>query len=184
MTREEFATLVKAMKAMYPQPQFIPDKYAFELWYGLLNDLSYSVGNMAVRQYMNTNKFPPTVADIRELATKIVNGSEPDWGEGWAQVQKAIHMYGMYNPDGAMEYMNEVTRDVVKRLGFQNLCTSDNEAADRARFREIYNGLSEEKKKRSVIPEALRREIDAVREQIEERRCGIGANTYLERHDK
>ena len=39
MEREEFKILVKAMKAVYAQPTFIPDKDAFDVWYGLLQDV-------------------------------------------------------------------------------------------------------------------------------------------------
>lgn len=41
MTREEFKTLVKGMKAVYAQPTFIPDQDAFNVWFELLKDIPY-----------------------------------------------------------------------------------------------------------------------------------------------
>lgn len=41
MEREQFKVLVKAMKAVYAQPTFIPDQDAFNIWFALLGDLPY-----------------------------------------------------------------------------------------------------------------------------------------------
>lgn len=68
MTREEFKTLVKGMKAVYAQPTFIPDQDAFNVWFELLKDIPYQQANVAIQKYMLTEKFPPTIADIREKA--------------------------------------------------------------------------------------------------------------------
>ena len=65
MEREEFKILVKAMKAVYAQPTFIPDKDAFNVWYGLLQDLPYEQANLAIQKYMTSERFPPTIAEIR-----------------------------------------------------------------------------------------------------------------------
>lgn len=69
MTREEFKTLVKGMKAVYAQPTFIPDQDAFNVWFELLKDIPYQQANVAIQKYMLTEKFPPTIADIREKAS-------------------------------------------------------------------------------------------------------------------
>lgn len=47
MTREEFKTLVKGMKAVYAQPTFIPDQDAFNVWFELLKDIPYQQANVA-----------------------------------------------------------------------------------------------------------------------------------------
>lgn len=66
MEREQFKVLVKAMKAVYAQPTFIPDQDAFNVWFALLGDLPYKQAELAVQKHMATEKFPPTIADIRE----------------------------------------------------------------------------------------------------------------------
>ena len=76
MEREEFKILVKAMKAVYAQPTFIPDKDAFDVWYGLLQDLPYEQANLAIQKYMTSERFPPTIADIRTKATEIIAPAE------------------------------------------------------------------------------------------------------------
>ena len=57
MEREEFKILVKAMKAVYAQPTFIPDKDAFDVWYGLLQDLPYEQANCVIRNIFGKSQF-------------------------------------------------------------------------------------------------------------------------------
>ena len=56
MTREEFKTLVKGMKAVYAQPTFIPDQDAFNVWFELLKDIPYQQANVAIQKYMLTEQ--------------------------------------------------------------------------------------------------------------------------------
>ena len=78
-----------------------------------------------------------------------------DWSEGWEQVSKAIGHCGMYQEKAAMESFDEITREVVKRLGFQNICLSENIVADRARFAEIYQAIQRRKRTEVNIGSAL-----------------------------
>jgi uncharacterized protein (UPF0147 family) len=92
MEREEFKVLVKGMKAVYAQPTFIPDQDAFNVWYGLLQDLSYKQANLAIQKYMLTEKFPPTIADIRTRAIEVVEKPPDEMSEleAWSLVRRAI----------------------------------------------------------------------------------------------
>ena len=121
MKREEFKILVKAMKAVYTKPDFIPDADAFNVWYSLLQDLSYMQAQVAIQRHMTESKFPPTIADIREKAEIVSIDAPKDWSDGWEEVLKAIRKYGRYREDEALENMSEVTKKAVQRLGFQEI---------------------------------------------------------------
>lgn len=159
MKREQFKILCKGMKAVYTQETFLPDADAFNIWFSLLGDLDYPVLNAAIQKYMLTNKFPPTIADLRELATIIRMGDLPEWGEGWEKVLKAIRFYGYMRETEALQTMDEITQTCVKRLGWRNLCMSENNNQDRANFRMIYEQLSERTKKENTIPISLNNTI-------------------------
>ena len=68
---------------------------------------------------------------------------------------KAIGHCGMYQEKAAMESFNEITREVVKRLGFQNICLSENIVSDRARFAEIYQAIKKRKRTEVNVESAL-----------------------------
>lgn len=156
MNKKEFATFVAALRTYYPRETILPNAQAAELWYMELQDLSYSVAMMALREHVNTSKWSPSISELREHAATIRNGETPDWGEAWAKVQQAIRRKGMYREQEALESMDEITRATVERLGFQSLCLSENAVADRARFKDIYEQVAERKKKENQIPESLR----------------------------
>lgn len=167
MSREEFKILVKGMKAVYAQPSFIPDQDAFNVWYGLMKDIDYQVCNAAIQKWMLTNKFPPTIAEIRELATEIQCGKLPDWGEAWEETCKAIRRYGFYRPKEGLESLSPLTRETVNRLGWSNLCLSENPTADRANFRQCYEVVAKREHENNVLSLPLIETIKQLSDSIE-----------------
>ena len=148
MEREEFKTLVKGMKAVYAQPSFIPDQDAFNVWYALMQDLEYKVCNVAIQKWMLTNKFPPTIADIRELAASIHEGEQLTWGESWRMFKAAVRKYGYDREREALESLDPLTRKCTEIFGYREFCISDirNEMADRAHFQRIFETLAQREK--------------------------------------
>ena len=92
MTKEQFKVLVKAMKAVYTNPGFIPDQDAFDVWYSMLKDLDYAIASRAVQMHMQTVETPPTVAGIRKQTAKLQADESDDLNEtaAWSMVWKAI----------------------------------------------------------------------------------------------
>lgn len=165
MTYDEFKVLAKGMKAVYTQSWFLPDADAVNIWYKLLKDLDYAVANVAIQKYMLTNRKEPTVADIRELASAVVVGEKPLWSDGWEEVLRAISRFGSYRETEALQSMTETTRKAVKRLGFRNICMSENIAADRANFRMIFEQITDREHTEKQLPVNLTTLIEAARTQ-------------------
>lgn len=165
MTFNEFKILAKGMKAVYTQSWFLPDADALNIWYKLLEDLDYAVANVAIQKYMLTNRKEPTVADIRELAASVTVGDKPLWSDGWEEVLRAISIYGSYRESEALQSMTEMTRKAVKRLGFRNICMSENIAADRANFRMVFEQLADRDHTEKQLPVSLTTLIEATRAQ-------------------
>lgn len=165
MTREEFSILVKGMKATYTEPKFIPDKDAFNIWYGLLSDLSYETANAAIQSYMLSEAKPPTIADIRKAAAKVVSPELPSSGEAWQKVIKAVRRFGYYQQREALDSLDQLTREAAERFGFRELCdinASDNGVA-RGQFMRIYEQIANRKKADAVLPLGMHEEIARLR---------------------
>lgn len=156
MDKKEFALLAMALKTYYPKENILPNDKAMELWFEQLQDIPYQVAETGLKKWVSLNKWSPSIADIREMATSISLGDLPDWSEAWSQVQSAIRSYGSYGAVKAMESLPPLTREATKRIGFTNLCMSENPSADRANFRMIYETLAERKKKDAQISAPLR----------------------------
>lgn len=153
MTFNEFKVLAKGMKVVYTSATFLPDEDSIKIWYRLLQDIPYEVANIAIQRHMMTNKFPPTIAEIREQAALSVNNElNSDWGQAWEQVCKAIRTYGLWGTEEALASMDDITRQCVKRLGWKELCMSENPMQDRANFRMIFEELKLKTKQESALP--------------------------------
>ena len=71
----------------------------------------------------------------------------------------AVRHYGYYREAEALESMDEITREACKRIGFINICLSENITADRACFRQIYEQIAERKKTAAMLPAGLQQLI-------------------------
>jgi hypothetical protein len=130
-----------------------------ELWYQMLQDIHYEVAVAALKKWVSLNKWSPSVADIRELSVGVKGVTVNEWEEEWDKVTNAIAKYGYYRSEEALETLPELTRTIVKRLGFRNLCMSENISIERANFRDIYNREAEKVKQQNVLSESLKSEI-------------------------
>ncbi len=168
MTRDEFKLLVKGMKAVYPQETFIPDSFAFDMWYEMLNDLDYRIAGLAIKSYMATGKFPPTIADIREKYAEVSQRRTESWDEAWGTVLMAIRKYGYPREAEALASLSERTRRVVRRFGWQNLCMSEKIEVERSNFRDAYNSEVKRDKVDGVLPLQVKEGSIKIIEAMEE----------------
>lgn len=152
MNDEDFLKIAATLRAAYPNSNFLTTKDSISVWCDMLIDLDYETCKSAAKEYISTGKFPPTIADIREKCTGYMQLPIGDWSEAWERVLKAIRKYGYMQEIEALENMDEITRTCLKRLGYQNICMSENITADRANFREIYEGEAKRRKEQSKIP--------------------------------
>lgn len=114
MKLEEFATLVKAMKAVYSDPKFIADADAIMVWYEFFKEDDYMVVQTAIKKYMANNEYPPTIAGIRKSIGEITNPNiSMTEGEAWSLVYKAI-CNSNYN---AKEEFEKLPKECQKAVG-------------------------------------------------------------------
>lgn len=165
MTKDEFKILAKGLKAVYTMPSFLPDADSLNVWYSLLQDLPYEVCNVAIQKYMMTETKIPTIADIRNLCASVVVGEKPLWSDGWDEVMRAMRRYGSYNEVEALESMSEITRQCVRRLGYQNLCRSEEIGVDRANFRMIFEQIANREHEKQKLPSGMQQLIASIQEK-------------------
>lgn len=155
MTAQEFATISAAIRAAWPSANIMPDRQSKEVWWTMLSDLDYKSCLMALKEHMSTCKFPPSIAELREKTAGMTQVPVRDWGEAWEDVMRAIRFKGMYREQEALEQLDEITKKCVNRIGFQNLCLSENITADRANFRMIYEQEQRQQNTFRQLPPAL-----------------------------
>lgn len=139
MTKSEAAKLVAMLLNAYPQAQFGPASSA--LYETLLADLDECEARAAICRLVQTTKWLPTIAEIRAMAAELKHGPKRLGAEGWGDVVDAVRRVGAYRP--APPFDDPIVGECVRLMGWRNLCHSENGAADRARFIELFDGLSE-----------------------------------------
>ena len=168
MTKKEFAIFAAALRTYYPKENLLPNQQAMELWFRQLQDIPYMVAEAALNKWVATQKWSPSIAEIREMAVTVTAGEKPLWSDGWEEVVRAIKNYGSYGQKEAMESMSETTRMAVRRMGYIDLCRSENPVADRANFRMIFEQIAEREQKQNQLPVSLKNLIEeAKRKGIE-----------------
>lgn len=64
MTREEFKNIAKAIRGAYVNCP-ITTQQIFDEWYMLLADMDYIAVSKNLKRHIQTNKFAPTIAELR-----------------------------------------------------------------------------------------------------------------------
>lgn len=163
MTKREFGLFAAAIRTYYPRENILPNEQAHDLWFRQLQDVPYPVAEAVLAKWVATNKWSPSIADIRDGVAEIQNGGPADdWGEAWDQAMTAIRRFGSYDEDGALASLPPLTRETVRRLGYKSLCWSENQVADRANFRQVYEILSKRKVETDKIPLPVRETLKAL----------------------
>ena len=163
MTKREFGLVAAAIRTYYPRENTLPNEQAHDLWFRQLQDIPFPVAEAILAKWVATNKWSPSIADIRDSMAEIQNGGPADdWGEAWDQAMTAIRRFGSYDEDGALASLPPLTRETVRRLGYKSLCWSENQVADRANFRQVYEILSKRKVETDKIPLTVRETLKAL----------------------
>lgn len=164
MDRKEFSAFAMALKTFYPREQLLPNDQAMQLWYAQLRDIPDDVAQLALHKWVATNKWPPTIAEIRETAANITHGDSLTWGEAWEKLKAAVKKYGANGQREAMESFDPLTRRAVECFGYREFCIAsvETEMADRAHFQRIFETLARRENTRQQIPAALQSAISTL----------------------
>ena len=73
MTKDEFKPLIVKLKTAFIRDKFFEDTGQIDLWYEMLQDLNPKYAEQAVTNYIKKNRYQPTIADIRQEYTTIVD---------------------------------------------------------------------------------------------------------------
>lgn len=167
MNKQEFSLFTMALKTYYPRENLLPNTQAMELWYQQLQDIPYRTAEAALNQWVATNKWSPSIADIRETAAGVASGEVLDWGEGWEQVLKAIRKYGLYE-------LRTQWRASIRSPGSAWNGSASSRSVCRRTLRGprklplIYEQLAERRRQEAQTPEALKNLIgDIQRKQMQ-----------------
>jgi len=170
MTSNETTILLGMLRAVYPRfyADISPDEVAVivNTWTFMLSDTTLEVAQVALQRLIATSKFPPTIAEMRESIAAVQYAPLPDAGEAWGEVIEAIRSYGYYRQAEGLASLREPVRQVVQRMGWSDLCHSENDIADRAHFFRIYESMERRDRENKQLPAMLKNAIAAIGQRM------------------
>lgn len=143
MTAVEVQRLVTVLVASFSTRGMADPAATQAIYRRMLADLDYAAAHAAVERLLATAKFLPTIAEIREAALEVTAGPRRHGGDAWRDVLEAVSRYGR---NRLPSFDDAVTAACVRSLGWQEICNSENQVADRARFIELYDKLAREQR--------------------------------------
>lgn len=161
MNKHEFQKIADAIRTYYPRENPFPNSEAMQLWYQEFAEMTYEDVVCGLRRHVNTSRWCPTIAELKEAIVSNVAG-ERDWGESWNECLNAISKYGQYREAEALANMTPITRLVVTRIGYKELCRSEDITLDRANYRKIYAQVTTNEYERAALPVSLQKQIASI----------------------
>lgn len=167
MKANEFSNIMKLITVFFPKFQEnINDDFKKQIWYEVLGDLDYTVTQIALKKLLSSCRFMPTVAEIRQAVSELNNPNTLMSGaEAWGQVTRAISKHGSYAEKEALNSMNSSVALLVKRMGWKDICMSENIMADRAHFIKLWNEQQIKDKNYGALPNEVKQFIENKKEK-------------------
>ena len=144
MSEQEFVSVITRLKGAYANFNFLSTKESVLAWREEIIDYDFKTVVDAVRGFIRNSSYPPTIADIIKGCSKEAKLIVKPYNEAWEDVMRVVRKYGRMNPFDAMDELDEITKKVVKSIGYYDICTSTSIASVRKEFKELYNSYKED----------------------------------------
>ncbi len=146
------ATTMAVMRQLFAAyPNTAAGAETVAMYVRLLADIPPAALQTVVDQAIATNKFLPSISELRDQWLALQRPGAMTWVDGWNEVQRQIRKTGVY---GTPNFADPLTAQVIRAMGWRTLCMSENQVADRAQFRDMYTILAaREDTDRKLLPQ-------------------------------
>jgi hypothetical protein len=174
MTRADAGRLVGIVITAYPNSDKYRDKEAVtnavNLWADFFADDDERIVALAVKKHISTSKWPPAIAEIREIMTEIRRPDLIPPDEAWTLVSRYMDVSGEYDggerlervfPAPIIRALNAVGYRALRDLRIRRYDRGAKQAGlDRLAFTQAYEPEYERERKKAAMPPKLRQAID------------------------
>ena len=187
MTKSETVQLFAIVKALFPRDDSFKNatKDMVDAWAEMLADIPFDHAKAAVKAAVATSPFPPSIAEIRDYATRLNAPKRMSADEAWGIASECIRKYGLQtrrtspeietvtvvrfgdpvsiNPSGreyeAKFHCPPEVWKMLKHMGYADIVKSDNPDVVRGQFLKAWGAHDTEAKEQRVlgiVPEILK----------------------------
>ena len=147
--------LVVLASSSYPSMQSKDPQPIVSAWSLMLADIPLEILQAAVLKVCRESEFFPSVAQIVAAAEELDPRNEkiPTAAEAWEEVEQQICSVGIYK---SPVFSSELVRRAARAIGWLQLCSSENPAADRAHFLRLYESMRSKRKEAREIEQVMK----------------------------
>ncbi len=138
MKVNEITPIIRKLLAAFPHANASAETIGVYVQY--LSDIPLAHLTVVVDQVIIESEFLPTVHKIRERYLAIIAPERLSAADAWGLVIQQIMRVGHV---GTPKFDDPVVAQVVKGMGWLELCKSENQMADRAHFIKMYGELAD-----------------------------------------
>lgn len=152
-TTDKVKVILMRLFASYPNVQ--ASDLSIAAYLDILKDIPVAELDVAVKQsIIDSPTFIPPAPTIYVTWQRMKIPEQRSGAEAWGSVVRALREVGH---TATPKFNDPLTAQVVKSLGWQYLCQSEDQMADRAHFMRMYEELRQrEERDRRLLPEARR----------------------------
>lgn len=172
MTKQEMIQAVAVIVSAYPAHDKFKDDTSIEamvnVWYDFFKDDDAKLVGSAVRKHISENKWPPSIAEIREQMAFIMHPELLPPDIAWGMVSdRMLGSYSFGDDDLGSIFPPLVARAIETIGGFSTLRElargyygGNKTGSDRKAFIDQYTPAYERAMQEAMHPPALRRQLD------------------------
>ena len=175
MTREETIKVIGIITTAYPNfDKFRDEKHIrsmVAIWADMFSEDDAGLVALAVKEHISTSKWPPSIAEIREIMTRIAHPDIIPPDEAWEVVSKYLDTEGEYNHGDIYRALPRTIAEAVDSIGYGQLYAmhvayawghAAKAGLDRVAFMQAYEDKVERQRRKAMLPGSLRQKIEAV----------------------
>ena len=177
MTEQETIRIVTLIVMSYPSSEKFKDETSLKgmvaAWKVFFADDNARLVELAVQKHINVNKWPPSVAEIREQMISILRPDIIPPDVAWSMVSDVLYAESEFGHFDLYKTFPEPIARVVETIGWSKLYSlhcnrygRNADGMDRVAFMDLYKPAYEREREKAMLPEQIRQVCEKIQYEI------------------
>lgn len=177
MTEKETIKVVTLIVMSYPSNDKFKDETTLNgmvaVWKNIFKDDNAKLVEMAVQKHISVNKWPPSIAEIREQMVNIIRPDIIPPDVAWTAVSDLLYTEGEYSTANIYSVLPASIARVVETIGWRELyqmncgrTRGNYDGMARVAFMDLYKPVYERERENAMLPDRIRSVCDRKRAEM------------------
>lgn len=176
MTREETIKVIGIIAMAYPNfDKFHDEKHIrsmVSVWGDMFSEDDAGLVALAVKEHISISKWPPSIAEIRDSMTNIINPNIIPPDVAWEVVSKYLYITGEHCHRDYHKELPQAIAETIDAIGYGQLYalyvayarkSASKAGLDRVAFLQAYEEKVNRQRKMAMLPKSLQQKVEAAK---------------------